>query len=620
MTDVLLISVPFNDIDKPVIALGILKQALIDSGIDCGVMYSNLDFAHQIGYDNYLYIQKLNSEFNAGEWIFSHLLHTKKQTDIDNYLSRLRNYSIQTDILLECLQHLERFIFEQATIIISQKPKLVGVSSMFQQHCASLCLLKKVKELDPNITTCMGGANCEHIMGLTTHKLYPFVDYIMLGEGDTTLPLIGKSVLSHTPLISSKGIVTPHDRINDYAELDLSSFRVSDSKDIKAPDYDEYFDTLKRLAIDKWIRPGLLVESSRGCWWGEKCPCSFCSLNGLCNKYRCRNHVDVLSDLETISKKYDLYGFQFTDNIIPNSAFSTLLPELINSKKEYHLFFETKSNLSKKQIEMLHSAGVTWVQAGIECLNNNLLKSLRKGVTVYHNVQFLKWCMEQGINVSWNIITHIPGREKKWLLEMNDLIPKLFHLQPPFHCYMRLDRFSDYFNNPDHYHLSLKPGWTYPFIYPHEPEILDNLAYYFEDNSKTKTDIYDKLTIRLIQQWNNLHHYEDDVITRPLLEYTDDGEQLIIKDTRPCSISTLQTLAHLERSLLLYCDCNRHIDQIYQHFESSYTTRHIIDTTLKLILDKNLMIVIHDKYLSLPINASRPPLYTMDKFPGGIYL
>ena len=40
--------------------------------------------------------------------------------------------------------------------IVATKPKIVGCSSVFQQHCASLALLKRIHELDPEIILLTG--------------------------------------------------------------------------------------------------------------------------------------------------------------------------------------------------------------------------------------------------------------------------------------------------------------------------------------------------------------------------------------------------------------------------------------------------------------------------------
>ena len=44
------------------------------------------------------------------------------------------------------------------------------------------------------------------------------------------------------------------------------------------PDYDEFFVLAKQLGI-RSTQPGVAIEASLGCWWGEKNLCTFCGLN-----------------------------------------------------------------------------------------------------------------------------------------------------------------------------------------------------------------------------------------------------------------------------------------------------------------------------------------------------
>ena len=69
-------------------------------------------------------------------------------------------------------------------------------ASTFQQNCAGLALLRRIKARYPEIHTVMGGANCEGAMGAALHELFPFVDYVCSGEGDRVFPRAGARLLA----------------------------------------------------------------------------------------------------------------------------------------------------------------------------------------------------------------------------------------------------------------------------------------------------------------------------------------------------------------------------------------------------------------------------------------
>src|SRR5262249_13110984 len=87
-------------------------------------------------------------------------------------------------LLLELRRQTPDFVDFAAREVLRHEPRVVGCTSTFQQHVASLALLKRIRELDPSVVTLIGGANCETVMGKTTHQSFPWVDVVVSGEAD----------------------------------------------------------------------------------------------------------------------------------------------------------------------------------------------------------------------------------------------------------------------------------------------------------------------------------------------------------------------------------------------------------------------------------------------------
>jgi radical SAM superfamily enzyme YgiQ (UPF0313 family) len=64
------------------------------------------------------------------------------------------------------------------------------------------------------------------------------------------------------------------------------------------PDFDDFFDELKNQIEVKRTEPILSVETSRGCWWGEKFQCKFCGLNGSTMKYRSKSAIRAVEEID----------------------------------------------------------------------------------------------------------------------------------------------------------------------------------------------------------------------------------------------------------------------------------------------------------------------------------
>ncbi|MBX3170260.1 MAG: RiPP maturation radical SAM C-methyltransferase [Candidatus Eremiobacteraeota bacterium] len=246
------------------------------------------------------------------------------------------------------------------------------------------------------------------------------------------------------------------------------------------PDFDDYFEALRASGLD--ILPGLVMETSRGCWWGQKHHCTFCGLNGSGMVYRSKSKERVLQEIERLAERYQIRRFFIVDNILDHAHLKSIMPMLAAREQPFHLFYETKSNLKKEQLELQSRAGVRWIQPGIESLHDEVLSLMDKGSTGLMNVQLLRNARELGMVVYWNFLVCFPNENDEWYQEMSQWVPWLFHLQPaPGMAKIRFDRFSPYHTRPQQYNLEMRPALAYGQVYPVAAEELTELAYFFQD-------------------------------------------------------------------------------------------------------------------------------------------
>src|SRR5207245_918226 len=86
---------------------------------------------------------------------------------------------------------------------------------------------------------------------------------------------------------------------------------------LPTPDFDEYFERWEHSPLRSHIQPSLLMESARGCWWGEKSHCTFCGLNGLTMSFRGKSADRTLEEFSVLVARYPSAAcVRFTDNIM----------------------------------------------------------------------------------------------------------------------------------------------------------------------------------------------------------------------------------------------------------------------------------------------------------------
>jgi len=563
MSDVCLVLMPYAGIERPSLALGLLKASLKDNGIESTALYPNLWFANEIGIPNYKELADVYTGDFLGEWTFSGAAFPEFHPDHRYFLKyiadktpdRIKRY-------WRLREQAEAFSDRVAQSVLDCRPKIVSCSSTFYQHCASLALLRRIRALNPEIITIIGGANCEGTMGLTTHQAFPWVDFVCSGEGDDVFARLCQQLLEKGRDLTAKdlpyGVLGPCHRTQKILAKEAPRAMVDNLDQISIPDFDDYFETLKSCHnISPYIYPGLFVETSRGCWWGQKQHCTFCGLNGEGMTYRSKSPERVLQEFSQLSERYGLRNFFVVDNIFDLRYFDTLLPLFAALTERYTIFYETKANLNRRQVKQLAQSGITWIQPGIEHLHDEALALIKKGTTALINVQLLKWAREFGVQVLWNFLVDIPGESKQWYQELMEWLPLIVHLQPPSAIrQIRYDRFSVYHERPQDYGLELVPLKAYGYIYPLLPEIMNDLAYYFEDIADLGNDRENRLSGHhgledWVTQWQGLFSSEP----APMLHIdVDEGTQLTIIDTRPCAIKPSVSLSGLSRHIYVECD------------------------------------------------------------------
>jgi ribosomal peptide maturation radical SAM protein 1 len=626
--DVILLNMPYTAPERPSLALGLLHNYIEAFGHKVSARYASLEFAVKIGVDRYALIDASEHEHMIGEWTFSQAAFGSGHSDDERYFALLTDIPAQQhQSLLEVRQLAGEFILELATQVVEQQPKIVGCTSTFQQNCASLALLRQIKKLDPQIITMMGGANCEGVSGQTISRNFDWVDYVFSGECDEVIGDFVDKLIKGThfgPHNLPYGLIAQNNSAQNLQSIIKDSpskpprATVTDMSKVGSPNYHDYFDAIKKLDLEQYFTPGLLLETSRGCWWGAKRHCTFCGLNGHGMEYRAKSADAMIEELEQLSAEYGLNKFEVVDNILPMEYVDTVLPRLAQGP-DYAIFYETKANLRKAQIKQLAKAGVKWIQPGFESLDDEFLRLIKKGTTAVQNIAALKFSRESGVRVSWNLLCAAPGESTEYYGESAQLLPLISHLQPPYQFLskIRFVRYSPYHSNADEYGLKLTACPAYSFIYPLNIEQLNDLAYFFVDSSKhaTLTDEqqqgFDLLQGKL-HEWRALFWGGN---TPPSLYMMDDGNIIKILDTRPVATQIVHLLSGLAATIYRACNEPVSVPRLFERMAD--IDQDELTTTLDSLVANKLLLKVSHCYFSLALEGDIPAMPGDKEHPGG---
>jgi ribosomal peptide maturation radical SAM protein 1 len=381
VTDVVFPLMPFADVGRPALGVSLLNAAARRMGITSSVVYFNLDFAERCGLDIYRLVSDLlPPDALLGEWLFADLFFGAAIPSAERYIAGiLAKFALGPDHIADILGAralCARFIESCARQLETHRPRVVAFSTTFHQTCACLALARRLKtESNPPIVI-FGGANCEGEMGVQLLRSFESIDFVSVQEADQSFPAFLTALATGERPSSIAGIIG-----RDEAPRATQARLAKNLDDLPIPDYGEYFEALRGSPFAGSIVPELPMETSRGCWWGEKHHCTFCGLNGGTMAYRRKSEDRVLSELRTLTQQYDCRRVFCVDNILDFRFIDTLFPRLEQSRLGVELFFEVKANLKRHQLEMLKAGGVRFIQPGIESFSTQVLQLMRKGST-----------------------------------------------------------------------------------------------------------------------------------------------------------------------------------------------------------------------------------------------
>ncbi len=281
--NVALVNMPFASAARPSLALGLLKSELGAIGVSAHVENFALSFAELIGRDEYLYLSdQAPPELLAGEWVFAACLFRDDpgRTELYERLAGSSRYAADLDVIRYARSRAEDFLRGCLAAVDWHQYDVVGFTTTFAQNIASLALAQRVKELHPSCRIVFGGANCEGEMGLALHRCFPFVDLVCSGEADLSFPRLVRGLHEDGEAAEIPGVVARRRGRTVYRSL--SAERVRNLDELPYPSFDEFFEH-----ADRGMRRVVVMETARGCWWGDKHHCTFCGID-FPLKYRSR--------------------------------------------------------------------------------------------------------------------------------------------------------------------------------------------------------------------------------------------------------------------------------------------------------------------------------------------
>lgn len=608
---VVLVSAPWPLYSQPSIQLGTLKSYLRnhypETRVDARHFY--LQVAESLGYEWY---RVISERVWSAESCFAALMFPERLDAIERlfYRETAKRGRFRGEMNFRKVVELLGSLSE--TFVRGTnwgEYGLVGFSICLCQLTSSLYLMKRIKEEHPRVPTVVGGSALGGNPGRGFFKAFPWVDYLVPGEGERPLAeLIGLlRTSSGSPDASGvQGVITGS---SGSREPDLGSIQLPRLNDLPTPDYDDYFALLQTFPSQKRFFPTLPAEMSRGCWWRRPSTarrpsgCAFCNLNLQWEGYRAKDPSRIVSEVDSLTSRHKVLSVAFMDNVLPANGSEKVFQGFMRLGKDLRLFGEIRAATAASRLRMMKAAGFHDLQIGIEALATSLLKKMRKGSSAIRNLEIMKNCEESGLVSHSNLILEFPGSDEADVEETLRCLDYAQVFRPlravsfwlglgsPIACDPASFGVKAIYNHPN-YRVLFPPA-----IVASVPFIIQGFRGERTRQKRLWLPVREKL-----KDWKSLHEgmNQSGGGEAPLF-YRDGRTFLIVHQKRPGQSPITHRLPPLSREIYLFCRKTRSLKGILGRFPK--VTEEKLVPFLRMMEDKRLMFRERDEVLSLALSA-----------------
>ena len=316
-------------------------------------------------------------------------------------LGALQKKGHQVGVWFQDIHHGDEKALTQ--ILDGNKFDIVGLG-----FCAGYWQYEKVKKISAAVNVSKNRKTCNYVLGghgpagdpkFFMEKMG--ADSVVVGDGERAICQIAER--------GQRGAILGDPAILDEAPLDCYKYFPMDLY------------RLIRWPTSQRTDFCFPILSSRGCKWN----CSFCYR--MRDGFFERSTEAIIEEIKYLHDNFHINHFQFADELLMSSVKRT--EEICEAI--LHLPFSMKwdcngrLNFAEKRIlDLMKKSGCSYVNYGIESLNQEILNEMKKGLKVDQIYQGVEATLTSGISPGLNFIWGFPGDTEENLFKCVEFICK----------------------------------------------------------------------------------------------------------------------------------------------------------------------------------------------------
>lgn len=144
--------------------------------------------------------------------------------------------------------------------------------------------------------------------------------------------------------------------------------------------------------------------------------CSFCDQSVFGSVYRSRDADNILDEIAVAKNKFGAREIRFyDDNFTWNKNLTFEICDKIKKRniKIPWICFASVNSVSKELLKKMKQAGCWQIIYGLESGEENVLRHLKKNVTIVDNKKAVRWAREAGLSVRADFVIGSPWETKE---------------------------------------------------------------------------------------------------------------------------------------------------------------------------------------------------------------
>src|SRR5579859_5980750 len=276
-----------------------------------------------------------------------------------------------------------------------------GFSTVCSSYPLTLRIAAEVKRAHPQSVVVLGGPQAS-VVDIATMRAYPWIDLVVRGEAEQTLPMLVDALAGYGALAAVPGFTFRQQKDivrNPAAPL------VADLDALPFPAF--------HLFPDVRFCRHFPLELGRGCPFS----CTFCSTNDFFRRnFRLKSPAQMIADMRRVRQTYGINSFELVHDMFTVDrkrvvAFCEALLESKRKNEEDAFIWGCSARtdcVDEELIELMSRAGCRGIFFGIETGSRRMQKIIDKGLELNDSADRVRSCDKFKINTAVSLMAGFP--------------------------------------------------------------------------------------------------------------------------------------------------------------------------------------------------------------------